>query len=182
MNASSLWEAIAGLIRNIRPWQTVRPWEKGLRIRCGRWVTEKEPGFYYKLPILDSFLIVNTRLRICSTQMYTVLTEDRIPVSVSCKVGYRVEDPLAVFKRFQQPDWTVNLLAARALTRYTSYNPLEDIEEVEVEEYIRTTLENEPIEVEWVALTDFVNARTYRLLQHTHRPGVHGEQATEVGY
>ena len=51
-----------------------------------------------------------------------------------------------------------------------------------LEDYVEVCLKDEPIHVEWVAVTDFSEAPVLRLLQHTHRPGVHGEMATEGGY
>jgi regulator of protease activity HflC (stomatin/prohibitin superfamily) len=178
---TELWKAIGTLLRQLQPWQTVRPWEKGLRIRCGRWVCEKGPGFYYKIPFLDEFLIVNTRLRITSTQMYTVRSEDGKPVTLSCKIGYRITNPEAAYRRYQLPDWTVNLIAARAMTQYVAYRLLNKIEPHDLEDFVHLQVEDTGFDIEWVALTDFVDARTYRLLQSVARPGVHGEQGPQKG-
>lgn len=179
---NGLWQALADLIRNIRPWATVRPWEKGVRVRCGRWVSEKPPGFYYKIPILDQFFVVNTRLRIVSTQMYTIRDAGGKPVSLSCKVAYRMTNPLTAFERYQQPDWTVNLMAARAMTQYVAHWKYEDIGQDKMENFIKDCLRDDAWDIEWAAVTDFSSVRTYRLLTHVHRPGVHGEQIDVASY
>ncbi len=182
---NSLIDWITRIVQSLRPWITVLPWELAVRVRAGRWVKQVGPGMHVKLPIIDEFVVVNTRLRIASTAAQTISTLDRVPVTVAAYVGFRITDPLRAMLRLQSPEISCSAFAATCIAEYVTSHRADEISIRDLEAATTEKLKSfsqDGFEFEFVAVVDYAAVKTFRLLNEQGRSGVWGDGApTNVG-
>lgn len=89
------WMFIAGvailafLFSGIR---IVRPVEKGLIERLGKYTKTVEQGFHWIIPIIERMIKVNVTERMVDVQPQTVITKDKLNAIVDAIVYYQIKD------------------------------------------------------------------------------------------
>ncbi len=78
------------------PYRIVRPWEKGLIERLGRYVRTAESGLAIVLPIIERMIKVDMREQVVDVPPQGVITQDNVVVEVDAVVYYEVVDPVKV--------------------------------------------------------------------------------------
>ena len=71
----------------------VRPYQRGLIERLGRYKTTKEPGFHVIFPFIDTMRLVDMREQVVDVPPQEVITSDNVVVSVDAVVYYEATDP-----------------------------------------------------------------------------------------
>ncbi len=71
----------------------VRPYQRGLIERLGRYKTTKEPGFHLIFPFVDTMRLVDMREQVVDVPPQEVITADNVVVSVDAVVYYEATDP-----------------------------------------------------------------------------------------
>lgn len=71
----------------------VRPYQRGLVERLGRYKTTKEPGFHFIFPFIDTMRLVDMREQVVDVPPQEVITADNVVVSVDAVVYYEATDP-----------------------------------------------------------------------------------------
>jgi regulator of protease activity HflC (stomatin/prohibitin superfamily) len=74
----------------------VRPWEKGLIERLGRYQRTVDSGLTLVMPIVDKMIKVDMRELVVDVPPQAVITEDNVAVQVDAVVYYEVTDPVKV--------------------------------------------------------------------------------------
>jgi len=74
----------------------VRPWEKGLIERLGKYQRTADSGVTVILPYLDRLLKVDMREQVVDVPPQAVITKDNVAVEVDAVVYYEVTDPIKV--------------------------------------------------------------------------------------
>jgi len=176
----SLW------LKGLRPWITIMPWEKAVRVRAGKWTKVMSSGIRFKFPYLDDYIVVNTRLRISPSATQTVSTLDGKPVTIVAYVGFRITDPLKAMLRLQWPENSCSAFAATAIASYISSHTVSDLDVLKLQEAVTKELRvfsQDGFEFDFVTVVDFVIVKTYRLLNSNgHAVGqVWGAAATAQG-
>lgn len=98
---------LQGLVRPIKPFCTVTPWEQGVRVRFGKHVDLLGPGMHWKLPFLDSVTVLPIRVRVASMPTQTAMTRDGKAVSIGLALQYQIEDVERVFRSVHHPEQTL---------------------------------------------------------------------------
>lgn len=171
MNGIIQW--LTTILEHLKCWAIVNPWERGIRIRAGRHTKLLDPGWHFRIPLVDSVVLTNNRLRICAFPDQTILTKDRKTVSAAGNVGFRITDPLKAMLSLKQPEFSCAALVQSSVSQYVSDRSLEelDIREMESSAKDELTAVVDGIEIEFVRVTDFtVVNRTFRLLQERWQP------------
>ena len=75
----------------------IRPYERGLHLRGGRFVSVDEPGWHFKIPYVDTLIGVMVIERSGMVDKLSAMTADDVTMDVSLLYTYRVDDPI----RFQ---------------------------------------------------------------------------------
>jgi regulator of protease activity HflC (stomatin/prohibitin superfamily) len=71
--------------------KVVQQWEKGVKLRLGRYVGLRGPGLFFIVPVLDTLnLYVDQRVRVASVTAESTLTRDTVPVDVDAIVFWMV--------------------------------------------------------------------------------------------
>lgn len=88
------WPGIAGAFVGLYllfAIKVVQQWEKGVKLRLGRYVGLVGPGTFLIVPVIDTLgLFVDQRVRVASVTAESTLTRDTVPVDVNAIVFWLV--------------------------------------------------------------------------------------------
>ncbi len=69
----------------------VRPTERGLIERLGRYQKFADPGFHWIIPIIEKIYIVNVTEQMVNAEPQEIITNDNLNASVDAQVYFRVK-------------------------------------------------------------------------------------------
>lgn len=72
----------------------IRPYERGLHLRGGRFLAINEPGWHFKIPFVDTVIGVMVIERSGMVEELSAMTADEVTMDISLLYTYRVEDPV----------------------------------------------------------------------------------------
>lgn len=149
-----------------RWWVVIAPWERGLRIRCGKHVRAFDAGIHLRIPIIDRFYIQSVRLRTVDTQTQTVTTKDGHALTFSGVIQYGIRDLRQLYDTLHQPDDTIIDIASALASQYVSERERGDVSPARLAEYVnaRVDLTAHGLVGGEFRVVDFAFVRTYRLL------------------
>ena len=78
------------------PFRIVRPWEKGLIERLGRFQRTADSGLTIVTPLIERMIKVDMREQVVDVPPQEVITKDNVVVAVDAVVYYEVTDPYKV--------------------------------------------------------------------------------------
>lgn len=79
--------------------KVVAQWERMIVLRLGRFQRVAEPGVRFLVPVIDSTILIETRLQTVDIPRQQTITRDNVPTLVNGVIFFRVEDPeLAALK------------------------------------------------------------------------------------
>jgi regulator of protease activity HflC (stomatin/prohibitin superfamily) len=88
------WPAAAGALVGIYllfSIKVVQQWEKGVKLRVGRYIGLRGPGLFLIIPVVETLsLYVDQRVRVASVMAESTLTRDTVPVNVDAVVFWMV--------------------------------------------------------------------------------------------
>jgi regulator of protease activity HflC (stomatin/prohibitin superfamily) len=85
--------ALVGLVVLVGAVKIVRPFQRGLVERMGRYKTTKQPGFNLILPFIETMQLIDMREQVVDVPPQEVITADNVVVSVDAVVYYEATDP-----------------------------------------------------------------------------------------
>ena len=71
----------------------IHPYERGLHLRGGRFLSVDEPGWHLQIPYVDTVVIVKVNERLGYVERINAVTADSLSMVVSLQYTYRVTDP-----------------------------------------------------------------------------------------
>ena len=86
----------------------IRPYERGLHLRGGRFVNVDEPGWHTQIPFVDTVIIINVIERSGKIESLAAMTADDVTMDVSLLYTYKVTDPV----RYQLEVWDPDAIVA----------------------------------------------------------------------
>lgn len=85
--------AIVGIAFLINAVKIVRPFQRGLVERLGRYKATKDPGLNLIMPFIETMQVVDMREQVVDVPPQEVITSDNVVVSVDAVVYYEATDP-----------------------------------------------------------------------------------------
>lgn len=82
----------------------IRPYERGLHLRGGRFVGVDEPGWHFRVPGVDTVICIRISERPGEIQELAAMTSDDVTMDVSLLYTYRVTDPERYALEVDSPD------------------------------------------------------------------------------
>ncbi len=77
----------------------IRPFEKGLHERFGKFIGEREQGFRWIIPLVDRMVKVDITENMVDVQPQKIITKDKLNADVDAMVYFKViEPPKAIYK------------------------------------------------------------------------------------
>lgn len=171
---SSLIDGIGKFFTDLKFWVTILPWQKGVRVRAGRYVKVLPPGLYFKVPFIDQVYFVFLRLRTLTTPKQDLTTVDGKNVTITIHVAYEIEDPLILMQTLYRPGQTIADLAQAAAASYISKIKIVDLNIPDLEEQITTKLNLEQYGLKCLRcyIGNYVLTRAYRIIGDTEGAGI----------
>lgn len=173
-------ETFTALLRQIGQlldwWVIVAPWEQALRVRGGRRVRCLPPGVHLKIPFVDTVYVQSVRLRIAALSMQTVMTADRLPLTVAGALGYTVVDIEKLYRTLHHAHDTLTTMAMMALAESVAKKRAEDLtpESIAAAATAAIDFAQYGLGDASVRVTDFAITRTFRLISDA-RWGAYGD-------
>ncbi len=72
----------------------IRPWERGLHVRGGKFLSIDEPGWHFQIPFVDTVIGVIVSEQLGEIEELAAMTSDEVTMDVSSIYTYRVTDPV----------------------------------------------------------------------------------------
>jgi membrane protease subunit HflK len=72
----------------------IRPYERGLHLRGGKFIDIDQPGWHVKIPFVDTVIGVTVIERSGTIDQLAAMTADDVTMNVSLLYTYRVDDPV----------------------------------------------------------------------------------------
>jgi hypothetical protein len=139
-------------------WIVVSPWDVGVRVRMGKVAATLRPGPHLRIPGLDEIVMVNTRLRMCSTPTVTIAGSNANKTRVvTANVAFTVADPVRAMLAYTD---SASALAALAQAAIATGKTQE-----EALAALREEFGAHGVDVSAVYYTENVEVRTLRLMQ-----------------
>jgi regulator of protease activity HflC (stomatin/prohibitin superfamily) len=82
----------------------IRPYERGLHLRGGRFLAVDEPGWHVQIPYVDTVIIVTVNERLGYVERISAVTADNLQMVVSLQYTYRVPDPARFALEVDDPE------------------------------------------------------------------------------
>jgi regulator of protease activity HflC (stomatin/prohibitin superfamily) len=85
--------ALLGILVLVGAVKIVRPYQRGLVERLGKYKATKNPGLNLILPFIETMQLIDMREQVVDVPPQEVITEDNVVVSVDAVVYYEATDP-----------------------------------------------------------------------------------------
>lgn len=85
--------ALIGIIVLVSAVKIVRPYQRGLVERLGKYKTTEEPGLRIIIPFIETMQLIDMREQVVDVPPQEVITADNVVVSVDAVVYYEATDP-----------------------------------------------------------------------------------------
>ena len=95
--------------------RTIRPIEKGVVERFGKYNTTLTQGLKWTIPIIDKVYRINTAETQIDLMKQSVITKDNLNLSIDGVVYYKVHDPLKALYNVNNYAWAISSLAQTTL-------------------------------------------------------------------
>ena len=82
----------------------IRPYERGLHLRGGRFINIDEPGWHVQIPFVDTVIVVTVIERSRTIDSLAAMTADDVTMDVSLLYTYKVVDPVRYQLEVLDPD------------------------------------------------------------------------------
>lgn len=82
----------------------IRPYERGLHLRGGRFIAVDDPGWHFQIPFVDTVISVIVIERSGTIDKLAAMTADDVTMDVSLLYTYRVLDPVRYQLEVLDPD------------------------------------------------------------------------------
>ena len=82
----------------------IRPYERGLHLRGGRFINVDDPGWHVQIPFVDTVIIVIVIERSETIESLAAMTADDVTMDVSLLFTYKVIDPVRYQLEVLDPD------------------------------------------------------------------------------
>jgi membrane protease subunit HflK len=82
----------------------IRPYERGLHLRGGRFIGIDEPGWHIRIPMVDTTIGIEINERPGDIEQLAAMTSDDVTMDVSLLYTYRVTDPRRYALEVKDPD------------------------------------------------------------------------------
>jgi regulator of protease activity HflC (stomatin/prohibitin superfamily) len=164
----ALIDLIVSLWDSLLPWTIVDPWERGIRVRLGKWVKKVGPGPHFTLPFIDQVHTINVKRQVVDLPDQSVETSDRIPMLVSGSVTYSIRQAHRIFLDVQDHD---DSLIAEVMIELSEWVNKHVYDEITIERMVEACFPAARqigfrwgCEVERLGINSLSKHRVYRLL------------------
>ncbi|NIO44926.1 MAG: slipin family protein [Candidatus Aenigmarchaeota archaeon] len=120
-------------------------WEEAIILRLGKYKKTVGPGIFKRLPVIDSIITRDTRIRTLDIPRQEVITKDNISVGVDAVVFLRVSDTKKSIVNIQDFVYAVNKYSQTTLRNVVGEKSLDEVLEKreEIAKSIKTIVDKQ---------------------------------------
>lgn len=168
-------------------WIQIMPWERALRIRLGKHITELKAGIHLRIPVVDRFYVQTDRLRTCDLTSQTISTADGHTLTIAGIIRYRIADLKKLYLTLHHPETTLVDMAAAEVARFVASSNKNEVTPVTLQLAVNEVfdLTEYGLAEGRLNVTDFAYVRTYRLLQdsrYSYGDSLNTNGGSQVGF
>lgn len=153
----------------IKCWEVINHYEKGVRLRFGKYVGDVlEPGYHWKIPFADTILTIMIKMTTMRLPEQTVTTLDGKVVVVKAIIKYEITDPAQILLEVNDAidavaDMAQGIVREKIIAaNYDTCNTMDFSNEITKK--TRAEAKKWGILVDVVTITDFGKMMSLRLL------------------
>lgn len=154
---------------SIKPWEILRVYERGVRLRGGRYAETLEAGFYWKVPVYDAIMIDNVVTRTLNLSPQALATSDGKTVQVSGVLRFSIRDVKKSLLEVEGVDDATRDISYLVIADLVQRNTYETVRSAEFAETLTKAARKRGwrygIEVEELGLSDVSPSRTFVLVK-----------------
>jgi regulator of protease activity HflC (stomatin/prohibitin superfamily) len=105
----------------------IRPYERGLHLRGGRFVGIDQPGWNFQIPFVDTVITIMIIERSGTIEKLAAMTADDVTMDISLLYTYRVVDPVKYQLEVLDPDQIVAGFVQGALRDLVNTRKMNDV-------------------------------------------------------
>ncbi len=105
----------------------IRPYERGLHLRGGRFVGIDQPGWHFQIPFVDTVIGLNVSERPGTIDNLAAMTADDVTMDVSLLYTYRVTDPVKFALEVTEPEQIVAGFVKGVLRDLVNTRTMDDV-------------------------------------------------------
>lgn len=169
-----LIDLIVTFIHDILPWKIVDQWEKGVHLRCGKYLRTVEPGLRWKFSFFDKIWVTPVITQTVNLKPQTVTSLDERNVVLTSIVRYHIHDVKKFLLGVMHAndvlvDTTQGII--RDIVERTTWEELVDLNK-SVKPEVNKQVQKWGITVELVSFPDLGEIQTIRVMSDNKEPVV----------
>ena len=121
----------------------IRPYERGLHLRGGRFIAVDQPGWHVQIPFVDTMIPVIVIERSGNIDKLGAMTADDVTMDVSLLFTYKVVDPVRYQLEVLDPEAIVNGFVAGTLRDIVNTRKMDEVmhSRMEINQEVMATLQ-----------------------------------------
>jgi regulator of protease activity HflC (stomatin/prohibitin superfamily) len=121
----------------------IRPYERGLHLRGGRFIAVDQPGWHMQIPFVDTMIPVIVIERSGMIDKLGAMTADDVTMDVSLLYTYRVTDPVRYQLEVLDPEAIVNGFVTGTLRDIVNTRKMDEVmhSRMEINQEVMSTLQ-----------------------------------------
>ena len=167
-----MWERLADILSNswtlLSPCVVVKQYELGVVLRFGKYRRDVEPGLRYKIPLIETVLIVEAVQTTMRVRTQTLTTQDGISVTTSAVLQYEIKKPKPFLLEVWEGLDAINDVAMAEIKRVVSTNTWEQLNSKDMEQVIKTEIGKQikpyGVTIKRFGFADLGKIRTIRII------------------
>lgn len=105
----------------------IRPYERGLHLRGGRFIGIDQPGWHFRIPFVDTVIGLNVVERPGAVANLAAMTNDDVTMDVSLLYTYRVVDPVRYALEVTDPEVIVDRFVQGTLRDVVNTHKMDEV-------------------------------------------------------
>ena len=145
------------------------PYERGVKLRSGKFVKLCQPGIVFLLPFVDDLIVQVVVPQNMLFPHQSLMTEDGTQLSITCGISYSITDPIVASLDVDDVDEYIQALICRRISEVVCATNYEDcypayLAETIMTNYLRDDLKKAGVTMGNIFVYDLTPSKTFRLL------------------
>lgn len=154
---------------SVRFWDILKHYERGVRLRKGVFKEVLEPGWHWKIPVLDQIIADNVVSRTSNMSAQALQTSDGKTVQVSGIIRFRIRDIVKALLEVEGVDDAVRDVSYLVIAEAVQSNTYDQVRAAVFTEHLTKSARKigwrYGLEVEQLGLSDISPAKTFILVK-----------------
>ncbi len=107
--------------------KVIPQWERGVVLTLGKYSATLEPGLNFVIPVIQTMIRVDMRIRTVEVEKQEIMTKDNVPMLVNAVVYFKVKNAKDAVTEIEDYTFAVAQLTQAALRNVVGGNELDEV-------------------------------------------------------